>query len=101
MTKEATGIAAVDAPRSFLKGDAGRTGVDLETKKPTTVYLRDDLSSYDRVLVYGHEFGHVVDQLAGEIETTDKLLDQLHRVYTAGRTGVDRKSNFLSPRGFG
>ena len=49
--------------------DMGRVAVHPVTRRPTDIALSKDIPANKQLLVYGHEIGHVIDQLAGEIET--------------------------------
>lgn len=70
----------------------GRTTIRHETRRPTQVSLSKKLTAEKLPLVYGHEIGHVIDQLAGEIETKG-LTKELKSVYdtlnNANRSGAE------------
>jgi hypothetical protein len=100
IAKEGTGRDTEVGPQgSLLQGDLGQTLIDPQTKRPLGVLLSDRLQGQDLERVYGHEIGHVIDQLAGEIETRG-LLHELYRLYHTGRTGQEGKSNLLTPQNF-
>lgn len=61
-------------------GDLGRTVLTKTSRLPKQVLLSNKLTSQQTPLVYGHEIGHVIDQLAGEIPTKG-LLKELEGVY--------------------
>ncbi len=69
IAKKGTGRPTKTVTQSAIDGDLGRTKLESTTRNPTQVILAKELSPDDVPLVYGHEIGHVVDQLAGEIST--------------------------------
>jgi hypothetical protein len=83
---EATGGPAALVTQSDLGRDVGRTRFRRDTGRPTGVALSKNLPADKRLLVYGHEIGHVIDQLAGEIETKG-LSRELKTVYDTLNNG--------------
>ena len=69
IAKEGTGRNTQTGAKSATGGDLGRTEFDRTTKLPTQVLLSEKLTPDQLPIVYGHEIGHVVDQLAGKFPT--------------------------------
>jgi hypothetical protein len=80
IAKEGTGRSTQMIAQSATGGDLGRTEFDRTTKRPTRVFLSEKLTPDQLPIVYGHEIGHVVDQLAGEISDTG-LKTELKALY--------------------
>jgi hypothetical protein len=58
----------VVAPSTLRRsGTVGQVIIDRHTRLPKGVDLSNKLAPEDLPRVYGHEIGHVIDQLAGEI----------------------------------
>ncbi len=78
----ATGGPAEIAP--LTRNTVGRVSVHPVTGRPLGVALSNKLTPEDLSKVYGHEIGHVIDQLAGEIPAAGawtKIGSQLRQVY--------------------
>jgi len=75
-----TGSPAAVLPQSALGRDVGRARFDRRSNKPLDIALSNTLTPEDLSKVYGHEIGHVIDQLAGEIPTKG-LSHELKAVY--------------------
>ncbi len=71
IAKEGTGRGTKIAPPSTLRGSGtvGQVVVNRYSRLPEEVGLSNKLTPEDLPGVYGHEIGHVIDQLAGEIST--------------------------------
>lgn len=79
-----TGSPAAVLPQSALGRDVGRARFDRRSNKPLDIALSNKLTPEDLPKVYGHEIGHVIDQLAGEIPAVGdrtKVGSQLRQVY--------------------
>jgi hypothetical protein len=87
ITTEGTGRNTAYVPPSALGGSGrsvGNVTVNPYTRLPTGVALSNKLADADLPGVYGHEIGHVIDQLAGEI-STEGLTLELKALYNVGR----------------
>ena len=73
IAKSGTGTGTERVAQSALGRDVGRTTFDRHTRLPRQVYLPDDLTAAQLPRAYGHEIGHVIDQLAGEIPALPAL----------------------------
>lgn len=78
IAKEGTGRVTETLP--LPRNTVGRVAVHPVTGRPLGVALSNKLTPEDLPKVYGHEIGHVIDQLAGEIPTKG-LSDELKAVY--------------------
>ena len=78
---QGTGRVVQETGRADLKGDLGRTGYEGETKRPTYVLVRDDLTGDDYESVLAHEVGHVIDQYVGEIDVPNSVRVELGDLY--------------------
>lgn len=69
IAKEGTGRGTKVAPPSALRGSGvvGQVVVNSYSRLPEEVGLSNKLNPADVSGVSGHEIGHVIDQLAGEI----------------------------------
>ena len=83
ISEAGTGAPATFVPQSALQRDLGRTRFDRHTGLPKRVILSDKLADEDLPRVYGHEIGHVIDQLAGEIPIAG-LSKELKALYDTG-----------------
>ena len=86
IAKEGTGRNTQVVPPSKLGRsgrDLGNVEVNRYTRLPEEVGLSNKLTPDDLPGVYGHEIGHVIDQLAGEIPT-EGLTRELKALYDAG-----------------
>lgn len=83
IAKEGTGRVTETAPQSALGRDLGRTRFDRRSRLPTEVQLSDRLTQESVPGINGHEIGHVIDQLAGEISVTG-LSKELKALYDTG-----------------
>ena len=90
------------APRE-ISGDAGRF---VKTANPDTgdaeynIYINRALSAGQKLAATGHEFGHMVDELVGQIPTTG-LSRELAQVYNTMGTGTERTRNLMGPQNLG
>jgi hypothetical protein len=96
IAKEATARGAETVPGRQIGGDAGRyvETRDRRSGKVTdrAILLSEDLTDAQLSRVYGHEIGHVIDQLAGEIPVKG-LTKELRSVYnTLNNPNRDRRS---------
>ncbi len=66
-----------------LRRNVGAVSYDRYTRFPKGVVLSNKIPEADLPGVYGHEIGHVIDQLAGEI-STEGLTRELKRLYDVG-----------------
>ena len=71
---------ATPYPSRTLGGDAGRTILDRRSRLPLEVQLNRSLTPQQSVRTHAHENAHVIDQLAGEIDTTG-LNTELRQIY--------------------
>lgn len=67
IAKEGTGRLPTTAP--IPGNDVGRVAFNPYSGRPEEVFLSNRLTADELAKVYGHEIGHVIDQLAGEIPT--------------------------------
>lgn len=95
-TKE--GIRRV-AP-STIGGDAGRVALDRRSRAPLRVDIDRGLNEVQARRVLGHEVGHVIDELAGQIPT-DGLSRELAPLYNTLATGEERVRHLTGPQHFG
>jgi len=97
----ATGGPAEIAPQSVLGRDVGRARFDRRSNKPLDITLSNKLTPEDLSRVYGHEIGHVIDQLAGEIPAVGdrtRIGSQLRQVYHDLNDGSWRRGKETPPR---
>lgn len=85
IAKEGTGRGTKIAPPSALRGSGtvGQVVANHYTRLPDEVALSSKLTPEDLPGVYGHEIGHAIDQLAGEI-STEELTLELKALYNVG-----------------
>jgi len=94
--------------KNELGGDLGRSYVDPVTGRPMGIALQSHLKPDLRRMVYRHEIGHAIDDMASQIPT-DGLLDELKVVYDAlnqpvrarGRHDPGPVADPLTPESFG
>lgn len=67
LTKAALGRGPDILPPNEMGGNMGSVYVNKYSRLPESLSLSNRLTADQRPKVYGHEIGHVVDQLAGEI----------------------------------
>jgi hypothetical protein len=80
LAKATTGRAAKVIPPH--ETDFGRTVLSLGTGQPTGIELRAGMRPDKAEMVYAHELGHVIDEIAGQIPTKG-LSDELKGVYNS------------------
>ena len=85
IAKEGTGRVTQTKPPSALgrSGPVGQVIVDRYSRLPKEVQLSSKLTPKELPGVYGHEIGHVIDQLAGEIPVAG-LSKELKALYDTG-----------------
>ena len=98
---------ATVAPRQLRQGSSYDAGRFVKTANPETqdaqynIYINRSLSPPQIVTAAGHELGHMVDDLAGQIPT-DGLTDELSRVYNTMTGGNEwRGAKLNTPRSQG
>lgn len=64
-----------------LQSGVGSVYVDKYTGELKEIYLSRELTPEKHDLVYGHELGHVIDQIAGEIPVNGILEKELKPLY--------------------
>jgi hypothetical protein len=69
IAKEGTGRSTETA--TLPGNDVGRVPVFPNSRLPEKAILSNKLTPEDLPRVYGHEIGHVIDQLAGKIPVED------------------------------
>ena len=77
---------------SLSQNTVGRVTVNPHTRLPKDVALPNKLAGADLPGVYGHEIGHVIDQLAGEI-STEGLTRELKTLYNVGNNPNRARGN--------
>jgi hypothetical protein len=82
-----------------LRGAYGRVTLNA-LGDPTGIFLSNNLTPVQETRVLGHENAHIIDQLAGEIDTTG-LNRELNQVYSTLATGQERTRNLTRPQDFG
>lgn len=87
-------------PREEVGGGHGGTFIDTRTGQPQLVGIANDLHPNDVHRVLGHETGHVIDQIAGNIPTAG-IEDQLLRNYDTLLTGNKPGPRRLGPSDVG
>ena len=108
---DAIATASVGAPAKVasLSGrDLGRVAVNPYSRLPESVALSNKLTPSQLPKVYGHEIGHVIDQMAGEIPT-NRLSGELKKIYDTlnnpnrTRDGAEAADwgKPMTPQGFG
>jgi hypothetical protein len=90
IAKEGTGHSA--AFTSLPKNTVGRVTVNPYTRLPKDVALSSKLNPADVPGVYGHEIGHVIDQLAGAIPV-EGLTKELKALYDVGNNPNRARGN--------
>ena len=96
-----TGRGIEKKPESaFDSGTVGQTWFDPETRMPTGVDVLDSLDSDEYWKTVRHEFGHVIDQAAGEIEMAG-LESELHFVYRSLQKIPEHPSFPITPEYLG
>jgi hypothetical protein len=85
IAKEGTGRGTeVVSPSTLRRSETvGQILIDRHTRLPKGVDLSNKLTPEDLPRVYGHEIGHVIDQLAGEIPV-EGLTRELKALYNVG-----------------
>lgn len=97
--EKATGRSIEAAPQGAGRG-AGYLRLTPITRQPEQIFLSNKLSPTQADSVLGHEVGHVIDQIAGEIPTKG-LSRELDPMYDALNTGRERTKNFTKPQHLG
>lgn len=88
VTKALVGAPAAVVPQSALGRNLGRVSVNPYSGRPLKVAVSGDVGPEKFPLVYSHEVGHVIDQIAGEIPT-DRFAKQFRRIYNDLNTSPD------------
>jgi len=81
-------------------GDVGGVHIDRWTREPLGAYVSPNLSDKQLPRVAGHEIGHVIDQVAGEIPVTG-LNAELRQLYNTLQSGTERTRNLVEPKHWG
>ncbi|MGU3496106.1 hypothetical protein ACLBXM_18850 [Xanthobacteraceae bacterium A53D] len=93
LTREGIGrVASGD-----LRGGAGLAQFDKYSGAPLRIDISDKLSPEQSVRVLGHEVGHVIDEVAGQIPVTG-LNSELRHVYNTLNTGRERQTGLMGPQ---
>lgn len=95
-----TNQVPVFTPREEIGGGSGGTFIDARTGQPELVGIANDLHPNDVYRVLGHETGHVIDQIAGNIPT-EGIEDQLLQIYDTLLTGNRPGPRRLGPSDVG
>lgn len=82
IAKAGTGSPILGVPQSELGRDVGRVAVNRYSRLPVMAQVSQGLQADQRKLVAGHEIGHVIDQLAGELPTKG-VVTELEGVYNS------------------
>lgn len=78
----------------------GATGYNEVTKKPTYIRLSDALTDQKTFNdVYGHEIGHAIDQMVGEIPITG-VEKEARDVFHTLNTGKENSAAIMGPEQF-
>jgi hypothetical protein len=78
----------------------GRTNFNRYSRLPTGVALSDALTPEQLPGVYGHEIGHVIDQMTGEIPTAG-LTKELKALYDTGNNPNRMRADPERPANWG
>jgi hypothetical protein len=78
----------------------GRVAVNRYSRLPTQVELSNKLTPEQLPGVYGHEIGHVIDQMAGEIPTGG-LTKELKALYDTGNNPNRMRDDPARPADWG
>jgi hypothetical protein len=97
LTEAGTGSRPSVVPARQMGQNAGNTLVDRRSGLPLGVRLRSNLTPQQALRVHAHENAHVIDQLAGEIDTTG-LQNELRQVYNTLNTGWERARRLTGPQ---
>lgn len=89
------GIAVVPQVTSG-RNDLGNLVVNKITGQPLRVEVRSDLTPRNLDQVVRHEFGHMLDEMSGQIPI-DGLSKELGPIYHYGIEGRDRAANWTRP----
>ncbi len=95
-----TGSPILAVPQSELGRDVGSVTVARFTRRPTMARVSEKLSPPQLEKVAGHEIGHVIDQVAGEIPVTG-LNAELRQLYNTLQSGTERTRNLVEPKHWG
>ncbi|MGH2343544.1 hypothetical protein ACRC7T_18960, partial [Segnochrobactraceae bacterium EtOH-i3] len=93
---EAVGRGPSAVPRREIDGYSGKVPLDRRSGKPSAVLIANDLPAEKADRVLGHEVGHVIDEVAGQISTKG-LNTELRQVYNTLNTGQERTRNLTGP----
>jgi hypothetical protein len=100
IAKAATGRDTATLPQSALGRNVGRVAVNRYSRLPTQVELSNKLTPEQLPGVYGHEIGHVIDQMAGEIPTGG-LTKELKALYDTGNNPNRMRDDPARPADWG
>lgn len=95
-----TGRASEVIPQAALGRDLGRARFHRHTREPLGIELSAILTPKQAPPVLGHELGHVIDEMAGQIPTAG-LNAELRQVYNTINTGRERTRNLTGPQHLG
>ena len=95
-----TGSPILAVPQSELGRDVGSVTVARFTRRPTMARVSEGLPPAQFRKVAGHEIGHVIDQVAGEIPVTG-LHTELRQLYNTLQSGTERTRNLVEPKHWG
>ena len=102
IAKEGTGRGTKVIPPGGegLGRNVGAVPYDRHTRLPKEVILSNKITGADLPGVYGHEIGHVIDQLAGEIPV-EGLTKELKALYDVGNNPNRARGNPDMPGNWG
>lgn len=99
LTKALIGAMPEATPARILRGDAGRLvkTVDDNANAIRRIRISESLNPSQYTRTTGHELGHAIDELAGQIPVKG-LTKELEFVYNALTTGAERTKNLTRPK---
>lgn len=100
IAKAATGSPIDYVPQKTIGRNLGLVEIDRRSREPISVLVSANLSDSQLEKVTAHEIGHVIDQVAGEIDTKG-LSASLREIYNSGNNPNSYQKKTIDPKVYG